>query len=83
MVLPIQGAWIQFLVRECESHRVRCSFKKKKKRKNWWNLMSTGRYRKIKKIQAYFSHFKAAWLEKTWLPFFKKKRKLEEKFKTV
>ena len=45
--------------------------------------MSTGRYRKIKKIQAYFSHFKAAWLEKTWLPFFKKKRKLEEKFKTV
>ena len=35
--------------------------------------MSTGRYRKIKKIQAYFSHFKAAWLEKTWLPFLKKK----------
>ena len=33
MVLPIQGAWIQFLVRECESHRVRCSFKKKKKKK--------------------------------------------------
>ena len=41
--------------------------------------MSTGRYRKIKKIQAYFSHFKGAWLEKTWLPFFKKKKKAGRK----
>jgi len=35
--------------------------------------VTTGRYRKIKKIQAYFSCFKGAWWEKHGYHFLKKK----------
>ena len=62
--IPGQGVWIP---------QGEMQLKKKKVRKNWWNLVTTGRYRKIKKIQAYFSCFKGAWSEKHGYHFLKKK----------
>jgi len=62
--IPGQGVWIP---------QGEMQLKKKKVRKNWWNLVTTGRYRKIKKIQAYFSCFKGAWWEKHGYHFLKKK----------
>ena len=51
LVLPLQGAWVQFLVGELRSHMLCCMAKNKKLKKNSLRDVGTEQGRKVDRVR--------------------------------